>query len=236
MKKLCKQRDFLWLKSYLLCSLIPLFFSLAPLFAQTTPRTPVTVTSVNTQITLPADGMKIQDSLGELRSLVNLGSKWKLIPRTEALRLFKELDNVWIQKTVFFRQNGKNELTQNQQDQLNHMLDNDFQVFVRLKKAMTPKIYLVRKGDTLWRIAKKYLKDPFKWPLLVRQEDNSRISDPDQIAPGMKLRIYPYIIAKENKDALGFSSSYKEKSYQPLDYDKIYPDTRWKDNLSVWER
>ncbi len=47
--------------------------------------------------------------------------------------------------------------------------------------------YVVRKGDTLWGIAKSLLNDPFLWPQLW--ERNPFITDPNRIFPGDTLAI-----------------------------------------------
>ena len=47
-------------------------------------------------------------------------------------------------------------------------------------------VHVVVKGDTLWAIAKKYLKNPFRYPELARL---SEIKNPDLIYPGDTVRI-----------------------------------------------
>jgi chemotaxis signal transduction protein/LysM repeat protein len=47
-------------------------------------------------------------------------------------------------------------------------------------------VHVVVKGDTLWAIAKKYLKNPFRYPELARL---SEIRNPDLIYPGDTVRI-----------------------------------------------
>lgn len=47
-------------------------------------------------------------------------------------------------------------------------------------------IHIVVKGDTLWDIAKRYVKDPFRYPELARL---SKIRNPDLIYPGDRVRI-----------------------------------------------
>ncbi|MBI1423413.1 MAG: LysM peptidoglycan-binding domain-containing protein [Gammaproteobacteria bacterium] len=57
-------------------------------------------------------------------------------------------------------------------------------------RPTTPKtveiIHIVVKGDTLWAIAKHYVKDPFRYPELARL---SKIKNPDLIYPGNRVRI-----------------------------------------------
>ncbi|MDH3999168.1 MAG: LysM peptidoglycan-binding domain-containing protein [Desulfuromonadales bacterium] len=51
-----------------------------------------------------------------------------------------------------------------------------------------PVFYTVKKGDTLWDISKRFIKDPHYWPSLW--SNNPEIGNPHIIQPGMKLKIY----------------------------------------------
>jgi LysM domain-containing protein len=49
--------------------------------------------------------------------------------------------------------------------------------------------YTIVRHDTLWGISKRFLKDPFKWPKIWKQ--NPYIKNPDLIYPGNIVRISP---------------------------------------------
>jgi len=49
-------------------------------------------------------------------------------------------------------------------------------------------IYTIKKGDTLWGISERFIKDPYYWPNLW--SNNQFITNPHLIYPGQKLAIY----------------------------------------------
>jgi len=49
-------------------------------------------------------------------------------------------------------------------------------------------IYVIKKGDTLWGISQRFIKDPYYWPNLW--SNNPDIANPHFIYPGQKVRIY----------------------------------------------
>src|SRR4051812_46022826 len=54
----------------------------------------------------------------------------------------------------------------------------------------------VREGDTLWSIAQYYLKDPQRWPDILKYNP-SLSKDPTVALPGIKLHI-PVLLIKES--------------------------------------
>lgn len=56
-----------------------------------------------------------------------------------------------------------------------------------LLKNSAPKIYHVKKGDTLWDISNMYLSQPWYWPQIWRT--NAQITNPHLIYPGDELRL-----------------------------------------------
>ena len=58
-----------------------------------------------------------------------------------------------------------------------------------------PTIYVIKKGDTLWGLSDRFIKDPYYWPNLWA--NNPIITNPHLIFPGEKVRIYPDRIVLE---------------------------------------
>jgi len=61
----------------------------------------------------------------------------------------------------------------------------------------TEGVYTIKKGDTLWDISSKFLKDPFLWPKLW--ERNPYITNPHWIYPGNPIRLSAIEPVKEEK-------------------------------------
>lgn len=57
-----------------------------------------------------------------------------------------------------------------------------------VKADPTEIIHVVKRGDTLWDLAKAYLKDPFKWPQVFRRNTDV-VENPHWIYPGEPIRI-----------------------------------------------
>lgn len=52
----------------------------------------------------------------------------------------------------------------------------------------TGRVYTIKKGDTLWGISERFLKDPYYWPNLW--SNNPTIANPHLVYPGQKVMIY----------------------------------------------
>ena len=69
-------------------------------------------------------------------------------------------------------------------------------------KAGAPQVYVVKKGDTLWDISKRFLKNPVRWPEIW--VSNKHVKNPHWIFPGDRLLMCTYngrpIIGKDEGD------------------------------------
>jgi LysM repeat protein len=52
-----------------------------------------------------------------------------------------------------------------------------------------PTIYVIKKGDTLWGLSERFIRDPRYWPNMW--SNNSQITNPHLIYPGQKVRVFP---------------------------------------------
>ena len=58
-----------------------------------------------------------------------------------------------------------------------------------------PTVYVIKKGDTLWGLSDRFIKDPYYWPNLWA--NNPAITNPHLIFPGQKVKVYPDRIVLE---------------------------------------
>ena len=58
-----------------------------------------------------------------------------------------------------------------------------------------PLVYVIQKGDTLWGLSDRFLKDPYYWPNLWA--NNPPITNPHFVFPGQKVKVYPDRIVVE---------------------------------------
>jgi LysM repeat protein len=80
--------------------------------------------------------------------------------------------------------------------------------------------HLVKKGDTLWDIAKAYLKDPFRWPE-VFQRNTDVVENPHWIYPGEVIRIAngevrPEVLARLNTKPAPVTEEFDRTVFSPL--------------------
>src|SRR5436305_986621 len=61
-------------------------------------------------------------------------------------------------------------------------------------------VYVVQKGDCLWKISEKVWGDPQKWPMLFAT-NQGKIHNPNLIYPGQKFTIPTTITKEELKKA-----------------------------------
>ncbi len=80
-----------------------------------------------------------------------------------------------------------------------------------LSQPEEPTIYIIKKGDTLWGLSDRFLKDPFYWPDLWSR--NQRITNPHLVYPGQRLKVFPDRI--ELEEAPGSKTS-KTQANGPL--------------------
>lgn len=80
--------------------------------------------------------------------------------------------------------------------------------------------HLVKKGDTLWDIAKAYLKDPFRWPE-VFQRNTDIVENPHWIYPGEVIRIAngevrPDVLARLNTKPVTVATEFDRTVFSAL--------------------
>ena len=56
------------------------------------------------------------------------------------------------------------------------------------ESSKEPTIYVIKKGDTLWGLSERFIKDPKFWPNMWAK--NRQITNPHLIYPGQKIRVF----------------------------------------------
>jgi LysM repeat protein len=74
-----------------------------------------------------------------------------------------------------------------------------------------PQVYVIKKGDTLWGLSDRFLKDPHYWPNLWAKNDPS-ITNPHFIYPGQTVKIYPDRIVIEGPPPVAEAAAVPEET------------------------
>ncbi|MBI5344067.1 MAG: LysM peptidoglycan-binding domain-containing protein [Deltaproteobacteria bacterium] len=92
-------------------------------------------------------------------------------------------------------------LNQNIREKLNKGEVSAEEIVKLMQVGDTLGFYVIRKGDTLWKISKEVYKNPYMWPLLYRY-NVSRLKGPDIIRPGQIVIVYKDAAKSEANDAV----------------------------------
>ncbi|MBQ4839833.1 LysM peptidoglycan-binding domain-containing protein [Pseudoalteromonas luteoviolacea] len=96
-----------------------------------------------------------------------------------------------------------------------HKLKIALVILTMLGQKVSALEYTVVKGDTLWSLSEKYLKDPFRWPE-IKKASGETVLYPRKMPIGLKLYI-PYDIANNRaRTELKLSPSEQAQNQQSL--------------------
>ncbi len=82
------------------------------------------------------------------------------------------------------------------------------------EKKEAEEVYTIKKGDTLWDISAKFLKDPFLWPKLWQR--NPYITNPHWIYPGNPIRLSPIEEVKKEEPKRVVEEKPEVKEVKPV--------------------
>ena len=85
----------------------------------------------------------------------------------------------------------------------------------------TEGVYTIKKGDTLWDISSKFLKDPFLWPKLWQR--NPYITNPHWIYPGNPIRLSAMEPIKKEEPKAEPKKVVEEKPVKEPEVKKVEP-------------
>jgi len=69
-----------------------------------------------------------------------------------------------------------------------HLVESQLAAYQEQFETKGGKTYTVKKGDSLWKVARKEYGDGCKWPLIYKANQN-KIKNPNMIYPGQKIHI-----------------------------------------------
>jgi len=90
-----------------------------------------------------------------------------------------------------------------------------FSLFGQEKKE-TDELYTVKRGDTLWDISARFLKNPYLWPRLWQR--NPYITNPHWIYPGNTVRLEP--MEGQGKEQAGKEEAKREEPKKAVTEEK----------------
>lgn len=61
--------------------------------------------------------------------------------------------------------------------------------FTAFAQEEEPLLYVVKKGDTLWGLSERFVRDPYYWPRMW-EVNQGKVTNPHFIYPGQRVRIY----------------------------------------------
>ena len=82
-------------------------------------------------------------------------------------------------------------------------------------------LYTIKKGDTLWDISNRFLKDPFQWPKLW--ERNPYITNPHWIYPGNPVNLSPEEPQKAAEEKAEAPKEVAKKEESPPEVKEVKP-------------